>query len=853
MNLQDVELPDEVLEAISAYDEEGGEEGQPIDKLEDLAKILDKERVEAIAHRENEGIDGNFSASEEAYHGIDDMNRSEFMHTRWIKPTAMNAPVTTDQGTSIVPPGRSTAFVRLTTRYTDAGKAKVGEIILADKTFSIEPTPLPDLVHEKFDSTQVTDEMGRPMFRESRSTEQAAMAVPHGAPNLMPVQRPPSQEEQATLTTSADPNQFQNPKPLTKGDLAIQKLAYAKEAARRAETRIWDWWIECNHVHEMRKVLFDAARLGVGVIKGPFPQKRRSIALTVKEDGTREIKFVERTVPVHAQVDPWNIFPASNCGEHIRDGDYLWERDYMTEVSVTGLIGLPGYNTKQIEKVLKAGPKDAAKVNYRNPNETDQKNIYETWHRYGMIRKDHFEALNPETFKKEAEYFKGRTSVFAIVTIINDIPVRGSLHYLESEKIPYHNIPWQRRAGSWVGVGIPEQMSVPQRITNASVRAMLNNAGISAGPQIVINKEGIHPADGDLTLVPNKVWYLTNDGTINDVQKAFFSFDISNVTPQMMKIVDLGLRLAEESTNIPLVTQGQSGNTTPETYGATQLQDNNANQLLRDIAATVDGYGTEPLVRDYYEYLLLDPNVPQEEKGDYKISAKGSRALVDRYIADQMILQMGPYVLNPAYGINPRKWFAMMLKTKNLNPDDFQYSPEEQAEIDSRPPEVAPAVQVAQINAQLKQAELQLKAQNAEKDRQMELQIAQIDAETEMAATKLEQETAQLKVKMDTDRDAVYVQAEMQRSQATYDAKLKELALKKEILAMQLAHQQKISVDQAKVRLADTSMKLKVQKELTALQQSADMKKHTTPTPAEVSKASAEIPGKAKPGKAFTQ
>ena len=42
MNLQDVELPDEVLEAISAYDEEGGEEGQPIDKLEDLAKILHK-------------------------------------------------------------------------------------------------------------------------------------------------------------------------------------------------------------------------------------------------------------------------------------------------------------------------------------------------------------------------------------------------------------------------------------------------------------------------------------------------------------------------------------------------------------------------------------------------------------------------------------------------------------------------------------------------------------------------------------------------------------------------------------------------------------------------------------------
>ncbi len=740
----------------------------------------------------------------------------------------------------------------MTTRYTDAGKAKVGEIILADKTFSLEPTPLPELVHQQFDTTQEQDPQGRPMFREAKVSE-TPTAMPYGAPNILSPAQPPSQEEQATMTASADPNQLQNPKPMTKGDLAIQQMAYAKEAARRAETRIWDWWTECNHNHEMRKVLFDAARLGVGVMKGPFPQKRRSIALVVHDDGSREVKFVETTVPAHCHVDPWNIFPASNCGEHLRDGDYLWERDYKTEASVTDLIGLPGYNTKQLQKVLERGPKDAVKIDYRNPNDVNQKSVYETWYRYGRIRKEHFQALNPDTFKKEVANFKGRTSLFAIVTIINDIPVRGSLHYLESEKIPYHNIPWQRRAGSWAGVGIPEQMSVPQRITNASVRAMLNNAGISAGPQIVINKESISPADGDLTLVPNKVWYLTNDGTINDVQKAFFSFDISNVTAPLMKIVELGLRLAEESTNIPLVTQGQSGNTTPETYGATQLQDNNANQLLRDIASTVDGYLTEPLARDYYEYLLLDPNVPAKEKGDYKAYAKGSRALVDRHIADQTILQMSPYVLNPAFGINPRKWFAMMLKTKNLIPEDFQYSPEEQRQIDSKPPEVAPAVQVAQINAQIKQAELQLKAQNAEKDRQIELEVAQLEAQTEMAATQLEQETARLKVKMDTDRDTVYVQAEMQRSQATYDAKLKELGMKKEILAMQLATQQKISVDQAKVRLADTSMKLKVQKELTALQLGSEMKKHTTPTPAELTRAAAEIPGKAKPGKSFTQ
>ena len=849
MDVALIELPQEVQEELDAM---GDETSPRVKLLTDLALSLEKERQEAIAERMNAGIDDNFAASEDAYHGVDDMNRAEFSHNRWIKPTTMNAPVTTDTAanTGQVPPLRSTAFVRLTTRYTDAGKAKVGEIVLADKTFSFEPTPVPDLVHDQFDQSQMKDpQSGLPMYREGRSDERLP-AVPYGSPNLP---RPAGPSEQAQMTVSADPSQLQNPQPFTKADHAIQQMAYAKEAAKRAETRIWDWWIECNHNHEMRKVLFDAARLGVGIVKGPYPEKRRAIALTVNEDGSRSINYVEKIVPAHCHVDPWNIYPAPNCGEHIRDGDYVWERSYLTERGVTDLLDLPGYHTGQLELVIKNGPKDATKVDYRNPNEHDQKNVFETWHRYGTIRKDHFAALNPETFKAEMKSLEGRESVFAIVTIINEIPVRASLHYLESGKIIYHNIPWQRRAGSWAGVGIPEQMSVPQRITNASVRAMLNNAGISAGPQIVIDKAGITPADGSTILTPNKVWYLTNDGTINDVQKAFYSFDIPNVTGSIMKIVELGLRLAEESTNIPLVTQGQSGSTTPQTYGATQLQDNNANQLLRDIAGAIDGYITEPLVRDYYEYLLLDPTVPNEEKGDYRVFAKGSRVLVDQYIQNQTILQMGAYAANPAYGVDPRKWFAMMLKTNRLQPEDFQYSPEEQRILDSKPPDVPPAVQVAQINAQAKQMELQFKAQNAERDRQTELQVAQIDAEAELATARLAQETAQLKVKMDTDRDTVYVQAEMQRSQATYDAKLRELAMKKEILAMQLAAQQQISVDQAKVRLADTSMKLRVQKELTAAQHGLDLKKHTTPTPEQVTRAAAEIPGKAPNGEGFTK
>jgi hypothetical protein len=48
-----------------------------------------------------------------------------------------------------------------------------------------------------------------------------------------------------------------------------------------------------------------------------------------------------------------------------------------------------------------------------------------------------------------------------------------------------------------------------QRVLNASVRAMMDNAGLSSGPQIVIDGDVIEPADGNgnsYELTPRKVW-----------------------------------------------------------------------------------------------------------------------------------------------------------------------------------------------------------------------------------------------------------------------------------------------------------------------------------------------------------
>jgi hypothetical protein len=222
------------------------------------------------------------------------------------------------------------------------------------------------------------------------------------------------------------------------------------------------------------------------------------------------------------------------------------------------------------------------------------------------------------------------------------------------------------------------------------------------------------------------------------------SIEIPNVTQQLLEIITLGERFAEETTSIPLITQGQSGATTPETYGAAQLQNSNANQLLRSIGYAFDDYITEPVVRQYYEWLLLDPDVPIYEKGEFQIDAHGSIALVERAIQDQTIAQMGAMAANQIYGIDPKKWAELFIKSKRLSPDQLMYSEEEQQRMEAAPPPEQPAVTVAKINADT-QLKLGVMKQTADQQTvQHEGQIAAAAHVLEVNTVQVDQQKAHL-------------------------------------------------------------------------------------------------------------
>lgn len=816
------DLPDEVRELVEPHMPDTQ------DTLDAISTAIAGRRDEAKTARNSSGIEQTWKEAEEAYLGIDEANRQEFAGVRWAKSMSLEGPLTTNQK-PVQPNYKSTVFVPLTARYVDAGFAKVGEILLPpdDKAFSFIETPVPDLIKAKEDKSQVVhDGMGNiPLMRPLKPGETPPPPAPGPAPaptpaaSLSPLlsagvpqNQPPQPTPDLRNGLPGQPGPAAPPMvPLTVADLAEEAIEMARKKAKKAEERIYDWMVESNYTAEMRKVIFDAARCGVGVLKGPFPKVKRGMA--VDRDGANgiDVQIEEKIIPAYAWVDFWNIYPDPACSENIHDGDFIFERDYLSPRQVRELKDVPGYIAGQIDKVLEQGPAATANdseggTGGNEPHAAQRKGRYETWYYYGTLKRSElgciYQAAGKSLTKDDVP--DDQKLVYAIVTLINSTVVRATINPLDSGKFPYHSVPWRRRAGHWAGVGIGEQLRTAQKMLNAATRAMLNNAGKSAGSQFVVDRDQIEPSDENWNVTPDKIWNKKVGSPGQDVRQAFMAIQIPNCTPQLMTIINYSMQMAEETTNIPLITQGQSGATTPDTLGATQIQNNNANQLLRSIGYAFDDNITEPVVRQSYEWLLLDPDVPDDEKGDYQINAHGSAALVERAIQDQTIAQMGPLVLNPAYGFDPKLWATEYVKSKRMDPKNFQFTEEQQQKIDSAPPPVAPVVQAAQV-----------RAQSAEK-------IAQGDQGVDQ-----------------------------QKTAAGTTVDLHELQLRRELALLDYANKHQISIDQVKAGLAQTAMRLQTQENLNAVNTAADLHKHHNPGP--TMPPPVQVPGRAANGEAFSQ
>lgn len=716
------------------------------ERLQTFGMSLAATRDKWIRARAASSWDKRVAQDIDQYHGKDAANK---MGAHMMESVEQGYPITTRNAK----PNRSTVFVGVTRQKTNAAEARLSDILLPtdDRNWGIQPTPDADAAMALEDhDTLVDPATGQPVLFDAKG-------------NVV-----------------TDPRQGQ---PIPKSKIAQASQWAAYKAAQAMQKEIDDQLVECDYNSEVRKMLHDAAVTGTGILKGPVVTKRTRKAWREQRDASGQtvqvVEIVEMLSPASFRIDPRMVWEDPACGDEVKNGQGIFELQTLTMRQVRELAKQPGYLKNQLRKVIEEGPRRSAALNEtrqqidgadRDANDDDK--TFQQWIYWGELDPDDLEAAGVSVDGKEDPL----RSFCGCVEMINNTVVRAYVNPLEDFPIPYDFYPWEKVSGSTRGYGVPYLMRAQQSVINAAWRQMMDNAGVTSGPQIVIKQAAIQPADGTWQLTPRKIWYASDDTV--DVRTAMASFEFASHQAELAGIIDLAERLGDQETATPMMAQGQQGSA-PDTVGGMQMLMNSANVVLRRLVKQFDDYVTKPHIRRYYDYNMMYSD-KDDLKGDFNIDARGSSALIIRDIQNQAFTNLLAIATNPVFApmIDPRVLFEKALQAQHIDPKDIMLSEEEikakQAQQPQAPPD--PRVQAAQINAQARVAQAQAVQQGV---------TSQVQSRT---------------------------QAEVEDRQL----RLQELQIRREIEMLKLAADERITIQEVKAQLAQAAINDRTKKELAA-------------------------------------
>lgn len=698
--------------------------------LESMGSSLEKKFHEYSSARENK--EAEWTRAIRQYDGLwDEEDRDK------IEAAFRDNPDSTPPPVNITRPKTNIAIARVQDSQFPVG---------GDYNFVMEPTPVPRAI-------------------------QVALGVTDPDPGL--------QAEAAAA--GLDPSQAPSPQAV-----AQNIIDENDEAARLMTLEIEDDLVETKYGQKARRGVEDLAVLGSVVIKGPVlsPHVRKIYRPEVTEDG-ETIQVLGAEVdhrPDVFRVDPRLFYPDPSARQADEMED-CFELHIMPKTKLLKLADSPAFMRSQVRKAAERGPDHSQLPNsmtdtaYINSGVV-VKNRFVVKEYHGPLDK---QSLMDGGIIDEVDFEDELADFYGEVWICNGVVIRMSLNYLEgTEGVPYGVASWERDPSSIFGHGVPFLLRHPQRVINNAYLLLLDNASLTSGPQIVLNKEMIQPAsrDGNYDISPMKVWFLTDFGA--DVREAMQFIDVPAQMDGISKIIDMAMQFSDMESSTPLMQQGDmpSGNNTL-TGVAKVMSATNINQKRASL--NWDDNITIPLVgRMYHHNMQYGDN--EKAKGDQTVRIGGATERIEaEQRAQELERLLGLAMSSDEFQmqVNPAKGFrqlATLIRAGDIlrTPDEIEAEMQriQEAQGEQMPDPEGMKAQAAMITAQSRAKREELAAQMAGRRLQLETAKMQADIQTSQAEALARREQAFADVQVSQDRKDV----EMAKLAVDQDKSVRELA-----------------------------------------------------------------------------
>ena len=428
-------------------------------------------------------------------------------------------------------------------------------------------------------------------------------------------------------------------KPPNGKELKAAVVEFVKDAAKRMATRVDDQLAESRYRDVARKSIHSGNLYGTGIIKGPLVERRSRLSY-IHDAKTGKYKQ-ERTsyaAPFIAHVPLWRFYPDMTVTE-LADARYTWEHHRLSRSELVELANRRTFDSAMIRQAIDTQPEGSIKLmNYeqhlrvmgeqQNINSSHKTGQYDVYERWGWLAGDKLAAAGVEVPQDRMhEAFFSNVWMFPDGQVIKAI-----LSPIEGVDWPYHLYYFDKDETSIFGEGISAIMRDDQEMINATVRMILDNAAVTAGPQFEVFVPAFPPQANLTDIYPGKVWPRTGgDFQFPAIRQLQFNSHMAELS-EILRLFDSN---ADETLAIPKFTYGDN----PEkgaagTASGLSMLMGQSNIALKDLVINYDEGITKPLISDIYHWNMKFSS-DDSIKGDYEVVAKGASSLVAKEVRAQ--------------------------------------------------------------------------------------------------------------------------------------------------------------------------------------------------------------------------
>lgn len=406
----------------------------------------------------------------------------------------------------------------------------------------------------------------------------------------------------------------------------------ARKRAKLAQERIDEMLQSGGFYKALAEFLVDLPLFPFAVIKGPVVK----VLPTVRWEQGQPITVNEPRLFWH-RISPFDLWWTPGASD-IEDAETI-ERIRLTRADLNDLLDLPGYNHEAIRGVLRdygrggynetADSNDSERAEYENRENP-------TMNTSGMITCLEFHGNiqgslllqygfgEDQIPDPERDYMVQAWVVGRYVIKIQFSPSPRKRH-------PYFITSFEKVPGTPVGNGLPDILADIQEVSNATLRALVNNMSLASGPQVVVHDDLISPGEDGDELYPWKRWHVQSDMAVaGSTQKPIDFFQPNSNAHELLGVYARFGEIADELSAIPRHMSGANpGSGAGRTASGLAMLMGNASKILQTVAANVDRDVMEPALTALYDMVMLTDTTGMLN-GDENIRVMGVNVAVQR-------------------------------------------------------------------------------------------------------------------------------------------------------------------------------------------------------------------------------